>query len=114
MPNLRLRANATRPAQKQFELLQALATSGASDVEAFEPQSGEKGLLVVHEEDTEVYLADWEGEDVRGFAKIQSLETKHGHELRLLGFYIGTLTIRVSFLLQVCRADMLICWHEAR
>ncbi|CAE7781653.1 RE1 [Symbiodinium sp. CCMP2592] len=39
-----------RPAQKQFELLQVLATSGASDVEAFEPQSGEKGLLVVHEE----------------------------------------------------------------
>ncbi|CAE7272859.1 ALDH6A1 [Symbiodinium natans] len=68
------------PASRRFELLQVLATSGAYDVEAFTPASGEKGLLVVHEDDTDVYMADWQGDTLKGFAKIQSLGFSHGRD----------------------------------
>eukprot|EP00438_Fugacium_kawagutii_P029848 Skav200974 [mRNA] locus=scaffold448:790411:800575:- [translate_table: standard] len=72
-------------AQRVFELLQALlavlpTAAPAYDVETFLPTTGEKALVLVHEEKTLVYDAVWHDGNVSGFRLVQELQIPHGRD----------------------------------
>ena len=66
--------------QRAFEPLQVLETTGGYDVEAFLPSTGEKAIILVHEDTAEVYEATWLQGEVSGFRLLQDLQVSHGRD----------------------------------
>lgn len=65
---------------RAFEPLQVLPTAGAYDVETFMPSTGEKAIVVVHEDGAEVYGTRWQDGELAGFSLLQELKIGHGRD----------------------------------
>ncbi|CAJ1433247.1 unnamed protein product [Effrenium voratum] len=69
----------------RFEPLQVLPTGPAFDVEAF-AFAGEEGMVVVHEDGVDVYVAEWLEMELKGFKLLQKLEVRHGRDAEHLAW----------------------------